>query len=75
MPKVSIIVAVYNVEKYLRQCLDSLVNQSLQDIEILCINDGSTDSSLEILNEYSKNDSLPIAGKFPKIGRLFILYC
>ena len=56
MPKVSVIVAVYNVEKYLRQCLDSLVNQTLQDIEILCINDGSTDSSLEILNEYAKND-------------------
>ena len=57
MPKVSVIVPVYNVEQYLRQCLDSLVNQTLNDIEIVCINDGSTDGSLEILKEYSKKDS------------------
>lgn len=56
MPKVSIIVPVYNSEKYLRQCLDSIVNQSLKDIEILCIDDGSTDSSLDILKEYEKQD-------------------
>lgn len=57
MPKVSIIIAVYNVEKYLRQCLDSLVNQTLQDIEFICVNDGSTDKSLEILQEYASKDS------------------
>ena len=57
MPKVSIILPVYNVEKYLRQCINSLVNQTLQDIEIICINDGSTDSSLGILNEYQAKDS------------------
>ena len=56
-PKVSIIVAVYNVENYLRQGLDSLINQTLQDIEIICVNDGSTDGSLEILNEYASKDS------------------
>lgn len=56
MVKISIIVPVYNVEKYLKKCLDSLVNQTLKDIEIICINDGSTDSSLNILNEYAKND-------------------
>ena len=51
MPKVSIIVPVYNTEKYLAQCLDSIINQSLKDIEILCVDDGSTDSSPEILKE------------------------
>ena len=53
--KLSVIVPVYNVEKYLRRCLDSLVNQSLDNIEVICINDGSKDSSLEILREYEKN--------------------
>lgn len=55
-PKVSIIVPVYNVEKYLYRCMDSLINQTLEDIEIIAINDGSTDSSLEILQEYEKRD-------------------
>lgn len=55
-PKISIIIPVYNAEKYLRQCLDSVVNQTLKEIEILCINDGSTDSSLDILNEYAEQD-------------------
>ena len=53
-PKVSIIVPVYNVEKYLSKCLDSLVNQSFKNIEILIINDGSTDSSQSIINDYHK---------------------
>lgn len=53
--KVSIIIPVYNVEKYLEKCLDSAVSQTLKDIEIICINDGSTDSSQEILNNYKKN--------------------
>lgn len=57
MPKVSIIVPIYNVEKYLAKCLDSLVNQTLKDIEIICINDGSTDNSLEILKTYALRDS------------------
>ena len=57
MPKISIIVPVYNVEKYLRQCMDSLVNQTLSDIEIICINDETPDNSLEILNEYAQIDS------------------
>ena len=55
--KVSVIVPVYNVEKYLRECLNFLVNQTLKEIEIICINDGSEDSSLEILNEYASKDS------------------
>ena len=57
MSKVSIIVPVFNVEKYLRECLDSLINQTLDDIEIICVNDGSTDNSIEILQEYCAKDS------------------
>lgn len=57
MTKVSVIVPVYNVEDYLGECLDSLITQTLSDIEIICINDGSTDNSLEILTNYSKRDS------------------
>ena len=49
MTKISVIVPVYNVEDYLGECLDSLITQTLSDIEIICINDGSTDNSLEIL--------------------------
>ena len=57
MPKFSIILPVYNVEKYLKECLNSLVNQTFTDFEAICINDGSTDNSLEILNEYANMDS------------------
>lgn len=56
MPKVSVIVPVYNSEKYLSQCLESIGNQSYGDIEIICINDGSTDESAEILNKYASKD-------------------
>lgn len=54
--KVSIIIPVYNVEKYLRQCLDSVVDQTLEQIEIICVNDGSTDGSQQILEEYALKD-------------------
>lgn len=56
-PKVSIVVPVYNVEKYLRECLDSLLAQKLKDIEIIVVNDGSTDSSADIAAEYAARDS------------------
>lgn len=56
MAKVSVIIPVYNTEKYLRKCLESVCNQTLSDIEIICIDDCSTDGSLEILKEYSKKD-------------------
>lgn len=57
MEKISIIVPVYNVEKYLSRCLDSLLNQTLIDIEIICVNDGSTDESLKILESYAEKDN------------------
>ena len=57
MKKVSIIVPVYNVEKYLTKCLDSLVNQTLSDIEIIVVNDGSPDNSKKIIESYSEKYS------------------
>ena len=56
MAKVSIIIPVYNVEMYLVECMDSVVRQTLKDIEIICINDGSTDGSLAILQSYAQKD-------------------
>lgn len=56
MPILSVIIPVYNVSLYLDECLNSVVNQSLQDIEIICINDGSTDGSLDILKRWRKKD-------------------
>ena len=57
MVKVSVIIPVYNVEPYLKQCMDSVVGQTLKDIEIICVDDGSTDNSLDILREYAAEDS------------------
>ena len=54
--KVSVILPVYNVSDYLRQCMDSIVGQTLKDIEIICVDDGSTDDSLAILKEYEAKD-------------------
>lgn len=55
-PKISVIVPVYNTETYLRQCIGSLLSQTLEDIEVICVNDGSTDKSLAIIEEYMKKD-------------------
>lgn len=57
MSKVAVIVPVYNVEKYLEECLNSLVGQTLKDILIIAVNDGSTDNSLQILNNFAKQDN------------------
>lgn len=56
-PLVSVLIPVYNVEDYLERCLDSVLNQTLTQIEVICVNDGSTDRSPEILKEYQENDS------------------
>ncbi len=55
-PKISVIIPIYNMEKYLKECLNSVINQTLKDIEIICVNDGSIDNSLTILKEYEKKD-------------------
>ena len=57
MIKVSIVVPIYNVERYLPECLDSILKQKLKDIEIICVDDGSTDSSLKICEDYAAKDS------------------
>lgn len=54
--KISIIIPVYNVEKYLKKCLESVINQTMTEIEIICVNDGSTDSSPHILKEFAQKD-------------------
>ena len=56
-PLISVVIPVYNVEKYLSQCLDGFVKQTFQDIEIICVNDGSKDNSLSILQDYAKKDN------------------
>lgn len=56
MPKISVLVPVYNVERYLEKCLESVIKQTFSDIEIICMDDGSTDRSAEILNEYARRD-------------------
>lgn len=67
-PAVSILVPICNVERYLRECLDSLVCQTLEDIEIICINDGSTDSSLSIIREYERRDPRIVVIDKPNSG-------
>ena len=57
IPKISIIIPVYNVEKYLRECLDSCINQTMKDIEIICVDDCSPDNSIKILEGYQQKDS------------------
>ena len=56
IPRVSVIIPVYNVDQYLAQCLDSVINQTFKDIEIICINDCSTDNSLNILKDFAQKD-------------------
>lgn len=55
--KVSVVIPIYNAETYIKECLDSILLQTLKDIEIICVDDGSTDNSIEILNKYVKKDN------------------
>ena len=57
MPKLSVLMPAYNVEKYIKECMDSVISQTLSDIEIICIDDGSTDGTADILDEYASKDS------------------
>lgn len=68
MTKFSIIVPVYNVEKYLAECLESLIHQTYENIEIVCVNDGSTDNSQKILDEYAAKDKRIIVIKQQNAG-------
>lgn len=68
MPAISIIIPVYNVEKYLRRCLDSVLNQTFTDWQAICVNDGSPDSSDKILAEYAARDSRFIIVNKPNGG-------
>ena len=56
-PLVSVIIPVYNVERYLAQCLDSVINQTYPNLEIICVNDGSCDGSPDILRRYADEDA------------------
>lgn len=69
-PKVSVIISVYNAEDYLKECLDSIIRQTLEDIEIICVDGSSTDSSLDILREYEKRDARVVvsAQRYKGIG-------
>lgn len=66
MPKISVIIPVYNAEKYLERCLESVCNQTLRDIEVICVNDCSTDCSEQILQRYSQNYQFLTVVNLPK---------
>lgn len=68
MARISVLVPIFNVESFLRECLDSVVNQTFQDLEIICINDGSTDGSLEIIEDYARRDSRVVIIDKPNSG-------
>lgn len=64
MVEISVIIPIYNVEKYLTECLDSVLNQTFKDFEIICVNDGSTDGSSDIINDYSqKYENITVINK------------
>ena len=69
MHKVSIIIPVYNIEKYLSRCLDSIISQTYKNLEIICVNDGSTDNSLNILEQYKKLDNRIIVMSTENFGQ------
>ena len=70
MPKVSVIVPVYNVEEYLEKCINSLINQTLQDIEVIFVDDGSTDESKKIIEKYIQNNPKKLKYLYKENGGL-----
>ena len=64
-PKISVILSAYNEEKFIRKAIESVSNQTLEDIEIIIINDGSTDTTLDIINSYADKDNRQAAGRNP----------
>ncbi len=68
MPMLSVIVPIYNAERYLSECLNSIIQQDYDDLEILCINDGSTDTTLDILSDYGERDRRIIIHNKPNTG-------
>ena len=66
--KVSVIIPVYNAEIHLRGCLDSILGQTLKDIEVICVDDGSTDGSGKVLSEYAAKDSRMKTLASPRAG-------
>ena len=67
-PKISVILSAYNEEKFIRKAIESVINQTLKDIEIIIINDGSTDSTLSIINGYANEDSRIVVVDQENIG-------
>ncbi len=65
---VSVVVPVYNVQAYLRQCLESVLRQSMRELEVICIDDGSTDGSAAIIDEYARQDSRVVPVHVPNGG-------
>ena len=63
MPKISVIVAAYNVEEYIERCLNSLVDQTMDDIEIIVVNDGSKDATLEKIDQYTGDRRIKVIDK------------
>ena len=68
MPKVSVIIPVFNVEEYLGECLDSILGQTLREIEVVCVDDGSTDGSAAILDTYAAKDGRVKVLRQPNAG-------
>ena len=67
-PTVSIIVSAYNVESYIQQCMDSILKQTYPNIEVICVDDGSTDASGEIIDQYAKADARILTIHVPNSG-------
>ena len=68
LPSVSVVVPIYNVERYLPQCLEALCSQTLRDLEIVAVNDGSTDGSLSVLQEWARKDERIVIVDKPNSG-------